>query len=122
MRITEEFSLDGHDFVYIDFSKINMKDEFASTIEETKSVIAAYPPNSLYTITHIASVMYDSELKEVFAEYMTHNRQYVKYGVVIGLDGIKKIIANTIFKISGRTNMYFAFSKEQAIEWLLKRE
>ena len=122
MKITEEFSLDGHNFVYIDLSKIDMKEDFSIASLEIKSVIAKYPPNSLYTITHIDSVKFDSELKKIIAEYMGHNKLYVKYGVVIGLDGIKKIIAKSIFKICGRTNMHFAFSKEQAIEWLLQQE
>ena len=122
MKLTEEFVIEGKSFVYIDLSRINRKDDFAKSIEATKSVIAKYPANSSYTITNVAGVRFDSELKEILADFMTHNKPFVKYGAVIGIDGIKKIMADLIFKISKRKNMLFAFSKEKAIELLLKQE
>ena len=122
MKLTEEFTLGGKSFVYIDLSKISMKDDFTELFEAIESVIAKYPANSLYTITNVASVRFDSELKEILAEFIAYNEPYVKYGAIIGGDGIKKIIAKSIIKISGRTNFLFAFSKEQAIELLMKQE
>jgi hypothetical protein len=75
---------------------------------------------SLYTITNIKGVNFDTETKRIIADWMTFNRPYVKYGAVIGFDGIKRIIVNAIFKLCGRKNMAFVSDKEQAIEWLLK--
>ena len=122
MKLTEEFTLEGKSFVYIDLSKIDMKGDFAKLFEVIKSVIAKYPANSLYTITNVADVRFDSELKEILANFIANNAPYVKYGAIIGGDGIKKIIVKSIIKISGRTNFLFAFSKEQAIELLMKQE
>ena len=121
MKLTEEFALEGKSFVYIDLSKIYMKEYIENPFEVIKSVIAKYPANSLYTITNVAGVRFDSELKEILTDYVASNKRYVKYGAVIGMDGIKKIIAQSIIKISGRTNLLFAFSKENAIELLLQQ-
>jgi len=52
---------------------------------------------------------------------MAHNKPYVKYGAVIGVDGIKKIMVNAIFKLCGRDNMTFISSKDAAVKWLLKK-
>jgi hypothetical protein len=53
---------------------------------------------------------------------MAFNKSYVKYGVVMGVDGIKKIMLNSIFSISGRHNMNCVFTREQAIDWLLEQK
>jgi hypothetical protein len=66
-------------------------------------------------------VKFDSETKNIIADWMEHNKPYVKFGAIIGFDGIKKIMVNAIFKLCGRKNMVFSSSKEQAIEFLLKQ-
>ena len=121
-KYTEEFVLNDRNFVYIDLSNVKSNDEVIERIKVIKPVIAKHPENSLYTITNVENIRFDTKSKEIVAEYMTHNKPYVRFGTVIGIDGIKKIMINAIFALSGRSNMHFAFTKEQAIEWLLKQE
>jgi len=122
MKITEEFIIEGKNFIYIDFSCIKKKEDRAKSLEEIKLIIAKYPANSLYTITNITDTRFDSEVKKMLVDYVSHNKPYVKCGAVIGVDGVKKIMVNSIYKITERTKMFFAFSKEHAIELLLKQE
>ena len=119
---TEEFALEGKTFIYIDLSGTKTNDDFNERIKLIEPVISKYPENSLYTITNVENIRFDSQSKEIVAQYMTRNKPYVKYGAVIGLDGIKKIMINAIFTLSGRKNMHYAFTKEKAIEWLLQKE
>ena len=121
-KYTEEFVIDDKSFIYIDLSGIRSNDEFTERVKVIMPEIAKHPENSLYTITNVENVRFDSKTKEIVAEYMSVNKPYVKYGAVIGIDGIKKIMINAIFTLSKRSNMHFAFTKEQAIEWLLKQE
>ena len=122
MERVEEFTLEGKNFVYLDISGTKTNEDFTKMAEKFKPIIAKYPENTLYTITNIDDVRFDSETKVFLADFMEHNKPYVKYGSVIGFDGIKKILANTICQMVGRTNMHFAFSREAAIEWLLRQE
>ena len=122
MKFTEEFVLEGKSFLYVDFSRINGKDDMVKSIEAVKSIIAKYPPNSLYTITNVANFRFDSDLKEILADLTAHNKPYIKYAAIIGIDGVKKVMLNSILKITGRTNMFFVFSKKQAIELLIQKE
>jgi len=122
MERVEEFSLAGKNFVYIDFSGLCTDQAFLEVIKIAEPVIAKYPKQSVYTITNIANLRFDSHTKEIAGTYTAHNKPYVKHGVLIGLDGIKKMMAHAVFKLSGRTNFSFAFSKEGAIEWVLKQE
>lgn len=122
MERIEEFTLEGKCFIYIDFSGLTANDHFAKLTEEIKPVINKYPRNSLYTITNVKGTMFDSELKNMMGAFMKHNTPYVKNMVIIGMDGVIKAAIRSIYKISGRTNIHFAFSKEQAIAWLLQKE
>jgi len=122
MERIEEFTKNGKNFVYIDFSGLAQDQDFSEVIKLAEPAIAKYPEHSVYTITNIANLRFDSHTKELAAIYTEHNKPYVKYGVIIGLDGIKKMMAHAVFKLSGRSNYNFAFSKEGAIEWLLKQE
>ena len=122
MELINEFTLEGKNFVDIDFSEVKTIDEFAGMAADVKSVVAKHNENSLYTITNIENMRVDSISKDIIADLLVHNKPYVKYGVIIGIDGIKKVMANSILRAIERTNMGFAFSKEQAIEWLLQQE
>ena len=122
MERVEVFTQNGKNIVSIDFSGLAADEDFLEVIKQATPVIAKYPEQSVYTITNIANLRFDSNTKEIAAKYMEQNKPYVKYGVLIGLDGIKKMMARTVMKISGRTNMYFTFTKEQAIEWLMQQD
>jgi len=122
MERIEEFTINGRNFIYIDLSDLKASSDFLEFAEPISATIAKYPEQSVYAITNIENMRFDSESKDIITEYMKQNNPYVKYGVLIGIDGIKKIMALEVFKIIGRTNMGFSFSKEHAIEWLLLQE
>jgi len=121
MNRIETFHREGKDFVYFDLSGIGTNDAFIRLIEESKPIVETYAGRPLYTITNIEGVKFDTKTKKVVAEWMEHNKPYVKYGVIVGMDGIKKIMVDAIFALSGRKNMTSAPTKEQAIEWLLSQ-
>ena len=115
----EEFTQGNQAFVHIDFKDIKNNEAFLQVIEESIPIIQKYPPKSIYTITDIKGVRYDTETKRIIAQWMTDNDPYVIDGVVIGVDGIKKIMVNSILAMSGRTNVHFATNKEEAVRLLL---
>jgi len=117
----EEFARDGKNLIYYDLSDFRTNDEFQEFTNMAKERISQYAKHSLFTITNIKEVKFDSETKNIIADWMEHNKPYVKFGAVIGFDGIKKIMVNAILKLCGRKNMAFISNKEQAIEFLLKQ-
>ena len=121
MKRVEEFTQEGRSFVYIDLSNIKTAAELLETTEEIKPIIAKYPPESLYTVTNIADFNVDSEKKDILTAYLSHNKPYVKFSAVIGMDGVKKIMTDLAFKITGRPNILFAYSKDKAIELLMEK-
>ena len=122
MERVEEFTLEGKNFMYIDFSGFMTKDDFDRQIAIIDPIIAKYPEQSLYTITNIENIRIDISFKEALIKYLERNKPHVKHGVIIGLDGVKKVILKEMFHESERGNMHFVFTKEQAITWLLQQD
>jgi 3-deoxy-D-arabino-heptulosonate 7-phosphate (DAHP) synthase len=118
MEYVEEFTADGKDIIYIDFSRTASEKDFNEAIEQAKRTISKHAEKSVCTITNMENVRFDSNIKEVFVKYVESNKPYVKYGVAIGMDGIKKKMIEGILKLGGRPNFHFCFTKEEAVKWL----
>jgi hypothetical protein len=115
----EQFEFEGKKFIYYDLSHFRNNTQFSEFIEYAKAVIQRYAgDSSLFSITNIEGVIFDSETKTIIAEWMDFNRPYVRQGAVIGLDGIKRIMVNSILKISGRNNIKFFRTRDEAEKWL----
>jgi hypothetical protein len=115
----EQFEFEGKKFIYYDLSHLRNNTQFREFIASAKEAIRRYPgDNSLFSITNVEGVQYDSETKSIIAEWMDFNRPHIRQGAVIGLDGIKRIMVNSILKISGRNNMKFFRTRDEAVKWL----
>jgi len=122
MERIEEFTHNGKNFIYIDVSNLKKNEDFITIVGIVKQIMVKYAEKSVYTITNIENIIFDTETKEIAVKCLKHNEPYVKCGAVLGLDGIKKIMANAVFKFSGRKPLKFFYTKEKAIEWLLQQE
>jgi len=122
VKYYEEFSVEGRNIIYIDFSQAKTPEDYSTAFEEVGRAIAGYPENSLYTITNMAGTRIDTFSKDAFIKYAEHNKPYVKKGVVIGLDGVTKMIVNSIVEKAARDKFHIAFTKEKAIEWILQQD
>jgi len=118
MEHVGEFTVDGKNIVYIDFSNTTSENDFKAVIEQAKQTISKYAEKSVCTITNMENVRLDSNIKDIFVKYVEFNKPYVKYGVAIGMDGIKKKLIEGILKLGGRPNFHFCFTKEEAVKWL----
>ena len=112
----EEFTRSGKSFVYIDFSGLKTNEEIAGVVARAKPVIGKYPPKSIYTITNFDGLHYNKESKNIIIPYTEANKPFVIAGAIIGMDGLKRIIANTIFTVSGRKDFTILNTKEEAVQ------
>jgi len=117
----EEFEREGSKFLYLNLSEFQSNEEYVSFIEAAKRVIETYAPLSVYTITNMRNTMFDSSTKELLTQWVTFNKPFVIKGVVIGADGIKKLMFSQIFQLGKRKNLVYLKDKEHAIQWLLEQ-
>lgn len=118
MQYVEELMVGEKTVLCFDFAGSKKNDDFLRVINDAKEAIVSHKEKSVYTITNVGTILYDTKTKELVAQWMEFNKPYVICGAVTGLDGIKKIMVNAIFKMSGRDNMKLFYTKEQAIEWI----
>ena len=121
MSIVDEFNMEGKNFIYIDFGNFRKIDEMSKLMEDADQIIKKYPLKSLYAISNVENIKVNTKFHEIVTSFFKNNGPYVKYSVIIGSDGVKKLMIEKLIKASGRKNMHFAFTKEQAIKWLLKQ-
>ncbi|MDR1665071.1 MAG: hypothetical protein LBR83_09160 [Clostridiales bacterium] len=119
MERIKEFSQGGQKFVYIDLSGTQTNDDVRRLTDEARERISQYSPESVLTITNAENIRIDTETKDILGQYLTANKPYVKHGAIIGIDGIKKFMVNTMLLVSNRKNFLIARSFDHAVELLL---
>ena len=119
MERIREFTHSDKNFISIDFSGIHLINGFCGIIEQVELIIKKYPKKSVYTITNINNTTFDSKIIAIFVDYLNFNKPYVIKGAIIGIDGIKKIMATNAMELSQRSNLLFCFSEEEAVNLLL---
>ena len=120
MERIEEFTRDGKNFIYFDLSDLQKLDDFVQLMEVAKLIIAKYSELSVHTIINVKHTRFDTSVKEVLVKWLEYNKPYVNNGVIVGINGIKKIMLDSILSMSGRMNMVCLPKKETAINWLMQ--
>jgi len=117
----QEFTVEGRDFVWLDFSGFRELAEYQALTAMAEEAIAKYPEKSLLTIADIHGVGFNAEVQRLMAKHMVANGPHVRHTVVIGADTIRRLALTSIFVLSRRKNVVILDTKEEAIAWLLKQ-
>lgn len=104
--------------LYFDLSDIKSNAELSKVVECAEDAIKAFEHNSVYTITNISRIAFDTKTKEIAADWMAFNKPYVINAAFIGATAIRKIMMNMVFALSNRTNVKLWDDMEQALHWL----
>lgn len=114
----ETFTLNRRTFIYFDLSRLKTNGEFLEFVESAKEFIKDFEPESVYTIANAGDIVFDSTTKAIVADWVEYNNKYVIYGSIFNIDGMKKIIFNSVLKLSKRKNIKYFNTRQQAVEWL----
>jgi len=110
----------GTEILYLDFSGCQAAEVFP-LIAQAKTVIASRPPLSLLTLTDVTDTQQNDAVNQQMKIYTAHNKPYVKAAAVVGVEGFKKILLDTIVRISKRQIHPFD-TIEQAKDWLAEQK
>jgi len=102
---------------YIDFSEIKSKEEIFAAIENFKSFIKRQPLKSLFTLTNLTNMYFNTEIYNAITKYAKENDPYVRAGAVVGLGGLMQIFYNSFLKFSGRDVRAFR-TEDEAVNYL----
>lgn len=93
---------DGVRICHLDFTNVADEGEALEAIAEAKRIIAAEPPNSVYTITDVTGSRATPRLRAALQDLTSHNKKYVVYGAVIGVTSIQRAVLRGIIVLTGR--------------------
>lgn len=119
MNRVEIINYNGKEIIFIDFSNLDILqfEEFKATIESAKNIIKNCPPASALTLVDFTNLRFSSQFLSELKELTLHNKPYVKSGAVLGVQGLQKVVFDSVMKITGR-NLPIFKSKEEGLDWL----
>jgi hypothetical protein len=117
MDRTQLLDYKGKKILFIDFSNLKSIEEIREITQDAQKYIHAQPPMSVFTLTSVEETHFNSEIKEMFTDYIKSNKPFVKASAITGVTGLKLVMYNGMMKISGRDTRAFP-SLEQAKAWL----
>ena len=103
---------------HLNFSNMPTEAEALVTITEAKAVIAAEKPGTVYTITDVTGSRVTSKIRAALHDLTAHNKPYVKFGAVVGLTNIQRVILTGIIQLTGR-RLVAASSMDDAVKAIL---
>ncbi len=93
-------------------------EELDGRIKEFRTIIDTQPKESLLTITDTQDGHFNKAMSNAINMFAEANKPYIKMTVIIGIEGLKKVIYDGVIRLTGRKNMIIKNTKEEAIEFL----
>lgn len=102
---------------FIDFSNLKSLDEIKTLIVEAQKHIHKQPSQSVLTLTNVENTHFNTEISDLFTDYIKSNKNYVKARAILGVSGLKLVLYNSFQKVTG-SNMRAFPNIEEAKNWL----
>jgi hypothetical protein len=118
MRETQFVVKMGMNVCYVDFSDMKSNEEINGLIESAKKIIRSQAPKSVFALTNMTNMYFNTEVYNAVTQYAKGNEPYVRASAVVGLNGLMQIFYNSFLKFSGRDVRAFK-TEEEALQYLL---
>jgi hypothetical protein len=105
---------------YMNFSGLRTEEEINTVIEESKAYICSQPPLSVLALANIGAMHFNTQIKDLFVDFIKINKPYVKASAVVGVEGFKQIVFNGVMKITGRDVRSFT-TLDEAKTWIVEK-
>ena len=109
----------GHKIILLDLKGVQ-PEGIVSRVEQAKKMIFESPPVSVLILTDFRNMRYDKERTEYAKQTSKEIKPFVKKSALLGIEGLKKIIVQSMMVFSGRTNMKPFSEVKEALEWLIR--
>jgi predicted SPOUT superfamily RNA methylase MTH1 len=76
--------------------------EIKACLKQGSALVATKPEKSVYIITNVANVKFNSDISTAFKEYAAANTKYIKESVIVGLGGMQTIVFQAIKAMTKR--------------------
>ena len=108
----------GKKIIYVDLSDAKPTDIFESLKVATKTV-SAEPLKSVNILTNVHNATYNQEIANAIKKFVSGNTPYIKASAIIGAEGIRNVLLNTVSFMT-RREIKSHKSREEALNWLVE--
>ena len=122
MHHFDETSYDGKNVIYVDCSAPPPDNGLKDILDAVQNAIASRQTDSLNAIVNFRHTYFDSKTMNHVRTFLQRAMPCLTKCVFIGVDGVKKMILESITKANGLKAPFFAFGKKKALELILETE
>lgn len=110
----------GKSIVLVDLSSCQAEEAIKQVLPAAKTMISQSPPKSALVLTDVSNSSYNKEVAEALKNWSKGNTPYVKASAVVGADGLRAILLQTVKLLTGR-EIKACKSRGEAMTWLASR-
>ncbi|HPH97496.1 MAG TPA: STAS/SEC14 domain-containing protein [Anaerolineaceae bacterium] len=107
----------GKSIILVDLSDSQPNDTLEA-LPAAKPLISKAGPKSALVLTDVTNAVYNKDVAGAMKEFVSSNTPYIRASAIVGADGVRLVLLQTIIMITRREIKTFA-NREQALEWLI---
>jgi len=107
----------GKRIVFMDLANSDYGQCIAA-LKEAEPLIRKEQPGSVLTILDVTKSPFNREVTGYLREFAEKNKPYVKMTAITGVDGMKKVVIDSVIMFTRRANIVTKDSNEAAKEYL----
>ncbi len=106
--------------VFVDFSNTDLEG-VKEAIAQAKPIIAGEPAHSVLCLVETHGSRFSLEISQVVKEFTLHNKPFIKMTAIVGVEGLQKVILNSVIVFTRRNNLVVKQSRQEALEFLVSQ-
>ena len=110
----------GKSIFYMDFSGLKDINDIKSTVSKSIEYIRSQPDKSVLTLTNLDGIHFNTEIKNMFTDFISGNKPHIKASSVVGMTGLLRIVYNGLMRLTGRDIRSFD-NINVAKDWLISK-
>ncbi len=108
----------GKRIVFVDFSHTDFRG-ITQAIAEAEPLIAGQPPASVLCLVETFGTGFSFEISQAIKEFTLRNKPFMKMTAIVGLEGLQKIVLNSVIVFTKRKNLVTKGSRTDALDFLV---
>lgn len=106
--------------LYLDVSESESVEDSMSRFDDARDIIIMQPEKSVLLLTNVKNAHYNRNATNHLKEFSSSVTPYIKASAAVGVGGIKRIVLQSLMRISGRDIKMFD-DIEEAKDWLVSQ-
>lgn len=111
----------GRPALLMDLSGFATASDALPFIHAARDVVSTQPARSLYGVVDVTGSRLDARVLEAMKELAAHNAPFMIASGIVGVDGLRRMILDSVIAITGRSNVKAFPTRGDALAWLAAR-